>query len=264
MIIDQERTMTQQELNNLKTDLNIYGQSESLLFQFILAEFLIAYKEIQKIEKIYSEIELKLIKNHLHASVNHALYSILEILPQMVGDPIIANHEYPFQWTYNTGSLSKLKHFAYLFSQRRPDYSEAVNMNVYVSKAFHSALQLREVILSIQHKLSDYQIPNYITFYQLTDKLIDNIRLTSRLMIKVLVHKKEDENILRFLLDNQEDFDAVYRKSFVQRILKMMYPKGMKHAKDLIVEKYVRRGFLGLLEPISEQFAKLESLGVSK
>lgn len=252
--------MADQELNNLKTDLNIYGQSESLLFQFILAEFLITYKEIQKIEKIYSAIELELIRNHLHANVDHPFYSILDILPQLIGNPMIVNHEQSFQWTYNKGSLSKLRHFAYLFSLKRSDYPEVVNMNVCVSKAFHSALQLKEVILNIQHKLSDYQIPDYITFYQLTDKLIDNMRLTSRLIIKILIHKKEDENILHFLLQNQEAFDEVYKTSFVLRILKKMYPKGMKHAKDLVVEKYVRRGFLSLLEPISEQFTKLESL----
>ncbi len=245
-----------QEIDQTK-NFNVYCQSNSLLFQFILSEFLNAYQEINEIETLYSQIESELIKNRLLADIDSFLFKVLELLPHLTGTQMVITNEQTFPWTHSKGSLNKLRHYSYLFSRKLADNPEAVSMNVSVSKAFHSALQLREVILSLQHQLFENTVPNYIALYQLLDKLIDNMRLASRLILKVLIQYKDDENVLHFLLNHQEKFDKVYKTQFVLKILKKMYPEGMKYAKDLIVEKYAKRGFPHLLDSISEQMTRL-------
>lgn len=240
-------------------NLNIYCQSRGLLFQFILSEFLTSYSKVNEIEGIYSSIESELIKNRLQADIESSLSQTLTLIPMLTGAQMEITDEQTFPWTHNKGSLNKLRYYCFLFGQKNIENPDAVKMNICVSKAFHSALQLREVILSLQHQILDGTVPNYVSLYHLLDKLIDNMRLASRLILKLLIQYKDDENILYFLLKNQKDFDVVYDTPFVAKVLKKMYPEGLKFAKDLIVEKYVKRGFGYLIGFISKKMAELEA-----
>lgn len=250
--------MTIQESLHKVPNLNIYCQSKSLLFQFILSEFLITYRKIIEIEKIYLEMEALLIKKRLSADISEYLDKILDVLPFLTGAQMVVAHEQIFPWTHGKGSLNKLRNYCYLFSQNSHNEVDIESMNVSVSKGFHSALQMREVILSLKRQAVDKEVPNYISLYQLIDKLLDNMRKVSRLVLKVLISFKKDENILLFLLKYQTDFDDIYKTKFVLKILMKMYPEGIKHAKDLLIEKYAKRGFSNLLESISTQMLYLE------
>ncbi|MCH9631879.1 MAG: hypothetical protein S4CHLAM6_01970 [Chlamydiae bacterium] len=214
---------------------------------------------VNEIENIYSCIESELIKNRLRADIENPLSQTLALIPLLTGTQMEITNEQTFPWTHDKGCLNKLRYYCFLFGQKNIENPDAVKMNICISKAFHSALQLREVILSLQHQISEGKVPNYVSLYQLLDKLIDNMRLASRLILKVLVQYKDNENLLHFLLKNQKDFDAVYETKFVAKVFKKMYPEGLKYAKDLIVEKYVKRGFGHLIGFISKQMAILEA-----
>lgn len=255
--------MSMRENQNLNENLNIYCQSESLLFQFILSEFLITYQKVNEIEKTYYNMEAFLIKKRLEGNISEYLDLILAYIPFLTGAHMGISDEPTFPWTHSKGSLNKLRHYCYLFSQKSTGDQDIENMNICISKAFHSALQMREVILSLMRQSKEGGVPNYISLYQFVDKLLDNMRKASRLILKILMLFKEDENILLFLLKYQSDFDEIYKTQFVLKILNKMYPKGIRYAKDLLIEKYAKRGFSNLLESISNQMSNLETTSLT-
>lgn len=243
-----------------EANLNIYSQSTSLLFQFILSEFIVSSKKVQEIERIYDQMESLLIKQRLEGDVEVYLSELLDLIPTLTGSQIVIVNEQTFPWTHHKGSLNKLRHYCYLLSHRSPEQIDILNMNVAVSKAFHSALQIREVIFSLQRQCEDpNRIPNYVSLYQLLDRVIDNMRRASRLILRILIQFKEDENVLLFLLKYKTDFDRLYKTQFVSRILKKMFSKGAEEAEALLKEKYAERGFHNLIDSITHQMSSLDA-----
>lgn len=252
--------MPTENIDHVGHNLNVYSQSTSLLFQFILSEFIVTFNKIQEIERLYEQMEAQLIRERLRGDVSSYLGRLLDILPMLTGSQMVIANEQTFPWTYHKGSLNKLRHYCYLLSHRSSDQIDILNMNVAVSKAFHSALQIKEVIFSLQKHCEDpHRIPNYVTLYQLLDRVIDNMRRTSRLILRILIQFKEDENVLYFLLKHKTSFDKLYKTQFVARILKKMFPKGALEAAEILREKYTERGFHNLIESITSQVLSLEA-----
>ncbi|MCH9634159.1 MAG: hypothetical protein S4CHLAM7_09020 [Chlamydiae bacterium] len=244
--------------------LNVYSQSTSLLFQFILFEFITSSKKIQDIENIYSQLESLLIKHRLQADVDLYLNQLLDFMPFLTGSQMVIANEQTFPWTHQKGSLNKLRHYCYLLSHKFSDKGDVLNMNIAVSKAFHSALQIREVIFSLQRQSEDPQrVPNYVSLYHLLDKLIDNMRRASRLILRILIQFKDDENVLFFLLQHRTDLDQLYKTQFVARILKKMFSDGSKGAEEFLKLRYQERGFHHLIDSITNQISSVDACAIS-
>jgi hypothetical protein len=245
------------ELQTEKADSNLFGQSPSLCFQFILSEFIETFKEVQVIEDVYKEMESLLIKRRLLADVDHLLRELLESIIKLAGSAVI--NEEIFSWNTRKGCLSKLRHYCYPFvNQFENKESTVVNLNICVSKAFHSALQAREVILYLhQEDQNAKKMPDYAMLYQLLDRLIDNINRASRLILRVIIRFREDENVVYFLLRNKEELDAIYKTNFVTKLFRKMYPDGVEEAGQLLMKKYSERGFTKLLNTIAGKISNV-------
>lgn len=242
-----------------KQNPNLFGHNPSLLFQFILFEFIAAYKEVQEIEKNYKNLESFLIKNRLISSEDSYLELLLHSITKLSGSSSV--NENILFWGPQKGSLNKLRHYSYPFvKQFDSKETTVINLNICVSKAFHSALQAREVIFYLQqesHKAK--KMPDYVMLYQLIDKLIDNINRASRLILRIIMRFREDENIVYFLLRNKDALDRIYKINFTTKLFRKMYPNGIEEAKNLLTKKYSERGFSNLLASIEK---KISSLGI--
>ncbi len=255
--------MTTELLQHKESTLQVYTQSKSLLFQFILSEFLISYQKVEEIEKIYERMEALLIKERFGANTQPYLAELLNKIPVLTGSQMVVTNEQSLPWTHQKGTLNKLRHYCYLLSHRVSDDTDILNLNVAVSKAFHGTLQTREVIFSLQRQLEDLaQIPNYVALYQLLDRMIDNMKRASRLILRILIQFKEDENILLFLIEHKNDFDQLYKTQFLVRILKKMFPKGVEEASKIIQQKYQKRGFVQLSDSLTNQLQHLQETSV--
>lgn len=243
-----------------KQEVNLFGQSPSLFFQFILAEFLATYKEVLEVENTYKEMEALLIKRRLLADVDHLLEQLLQTITNLTGSEIINEHS-P-SWGTTKGALSKLRHNCYPFVQQFDSKEKSVvNLNVCVSKAFHSALQAKEVILYLkQENHSVRKMPDFSMLYQLLDRLIDNINRASRLILRIIIHFRDDENVVYFLLRHKDALNDVYKTDFVTKLFRKMYPEGIEEAGQLLMKKYSERGFNNLLNTIA---TKISDLGQS-
>lgn len=251
--------MVSELLHQKENTLQVYTQNKSLLFQFILLEFIVSYQKIQEIEKIYERMEALLIKERFAANTFPYLSSLLDKIPLLAGSQMVVTHEQGLPWTHQKGTLNKLRHYCYLFSHQMSEDLDIHNLNVAVSKAFHGTLQIREVIFSIQRQLEDpMQMPNYVALYQLLDRMIDNMRRASRLILKILIQFKEDEKILLFLVEHKKEFDELYKTQFLARILKKMFPLGIEKAIELVQNKFQKRGFVQLSESLSSQLQHVQ------
>lgn len=241
-----------------KQNFNLFEQSPSLHFQFILAEFISTHKEVQDIENTYKKMETLLIQQRLLANVDHMLDQLLHSITNLTGSTIIQEH--CFSWDAQKGSLSKLRHYCYPFVNRFDSQEKTViNLNVCVSKAFHSALQAREIILHLQQEnQSTKKTPDYTVLYQLLDKLIDSINRTSRLILQVIFLFREDENVIYFLLRNKDLLNNIYKTTFIEKLFRKMYPKGIEEAGQMLTKKYSKRGFHNLLNAIARKISNLE------
>ena len=246
-------------LESEKQDLHFFAQSPALLFQFILSEFLQTYQSVQEIDSIYKEMETLLIKRRLLADAKNCLVALLDRIDEISGSSSI--DDAAFSWNLQRGSLNKLRHYCFPFvNQFEAKEGVVVNLNICVSKAFHTALQIKEVIIYlIQENNQSKKIPDYAMLYQLLDRLIDNINRASRLILRIILSFREDENIVYFLLRKRAEFDHSYKTSFVAKLFAKMYPEGVEEAGRLLIKRYSKRGFKHLLNNITRKISEIRT-----
>ncbi len=247
------------QVENDKRDLNLYGQDPSLLFQFILAEFIFTFTEVQRMEVVYKEMETLLITGRFLANVDSHLDKLLSSVTQLTGSSMINEHISP--WDSKSGSLSKLRHHCYPFVNRSDSKDKSiVNLNICVSKAFHSSLQAREIIIYLQQEKHNVKgVPDYAMLYQLLDRLIDNINRVSRLILRIIIQYRDNENVVYFLLRKRDELNTLYKTDLVSKIFRKMYPNEVEEAGQLLMKKYSDRGFKNLLNAIATKIAELGS-----
>ncbi len=251
------------ELHHIKQDFNIYGQSPSLLLQFILSEFICTFYEIQFLEKTYKEMEIYLIKKRLQGDSREDLKNILDSTIRLIGATIMDETALP--WDSQKGSLNKLRQYCYSFvpfHSKTKSEKSVVNFSTCVSNAFHSALQARELLQYFlrEMNLEEKKVPEYAMLYQLFDKLIDNINRGSRLLLHIIMEYRNDENVVYFLLRHNEAFNTMYGSRFVIKIFKKMYPNGIEDVGQFLMKKYSERGFSNLLNTIATKISEISEL----
>ncbi len=235
-----------------KTDINqsIYSQNKGLLFQFVLSEFIHASRFVQKIASF------------LNASLAlrfDQLDDVLELVPPLTGEPVSGINERCFPWAQNQGSLNKLKHYSYLMSQKMVKTPLVGKLLVSSSIAFHSASQIREVITTLKYQHEEGVLLNYKPLYQFIGKLVDHMQLLTSYICEILFFFKDDASVLLFLLQQQEDLDAIYYKNFVKQTLCQMFPEGLEQVQDFVTEEYNKKGFVHLKDLILNQVNQLNT-----
>ena len=237
-----------------------YDQSEGVLLQFILSEFLSTHKQLANIEKLYRQLEAQLVSNRLNSDgVQEQLLELYEALTSLTHSALSVESHFP--WSADIGSLTKLRRFCFRLSARLSDTVPAsANLGVCVSKGFHSVIQAREVIVGLQPGSSSNRgAPNFPGLYQFIDKFLDNMRRASRLILQLLMSFNDDENVILFLLKNQESFEKVYRPKILSKLFSKMYKNGITEAKDFLINSFSGRGFDHLLPQITQQLRALET-----
>jgi len=247
-------------LKQLGRSLDVQNQSRSVLFQFVLTEFIATYNGIKNSERLYRKIESTLITDNPPHNVKDLLQQLFFSLSKLTGTNI--DDELMVPWSTDKGSLNKLRHYCHMLaSKSSEDNTEETNFNICVSKSFHSALQAREIILSLDQPLHNKKqsIPNYQALYKFLDKLIDNTHQASRILLQLINSFHDDENVMLFLIQHKDDFERIFKENIIVKLFDKMYTNGIEDAKKLIIEQYKQRGFHDIIEKISNNIDALKS-----
>ena len=118
---------------------SVYSQSSSLLFQFILDEFLIAAQEGAKMSPLYLQLETALLRHRPFREIERLLSQVGGALAILTGSARIHTQIYP--WTPSKGALGKLKHYTSVFAPQESRLDASISeLAIAASKSYHGAL----------------------------------------------------------------------------------------------------------------------------
>ncbi len=232
---------------------NTYFHNNSILFQFILKEFISVATERQVLEKLVEEINAKITQN---AKLSDQQLEILgEQLAKLSGTSY--DHLWQLPWHLNGGILVKLKNYSYLYVRNsQKDDKAFTDIHDQTYKAWVNCKQTLDLVKDyLFYHWRTQEALDIINICAHLQKICDNIDQLSKLMERALLKFRGDENVLFFLLRHRAQMEVVYGPQFIQKLLLKMHPKGIGDLEVFLCKRYSQRGFEHLLPVISEKMA---------
>lgn len=224
--------------------------NNSLLFQFILSDFIRAFESIQLLDSISNRNPMSSPESAYHKNNQEIPNRIEAILIQLVGSKNEAKRAIP--WSSNEGTLSKMKALCNLFLQNSDnDEKELIALQHYVDKAWHHCSQGYEALRGNQNKR--------FSLSGALEKASHAMHRFAKLIARVALQFHDDENVIYFFLRHKEHFDKLYGKRFMNKLLSRMYPKGLREAEYFLTKKYLERNFDNIPSQIVSKIAELEA-----
>ncbi|WP_249274307.1 hypothetical protein [Parachlamydia sp. AcF125] len=246
--------------------IHFYHRTDSLLFQFILCEFIAVHREIQ----VMKTILLKMRQPDPNSQDEFAsLLNTLTLATRNLSGSA-QEHMRFFAWNLEVGALTKLRNYCTFFSQNKENSDKApMHMQRYANRAWLFCLQSLDYIRLLQHNLFESVLPvekvfeaNNLLILTL-EKLFSQIQHLTRLIARVSLTFRRDENILYFILQQKEGFDQIYEKNFVKNLFEKMFENGVPGAGQFLLQKYGERGFFDLLPLIASKITELQIVVVA-
>lgn len=230
------------------THLNIYHQKYSLLFQFIITEFIDSYTEVLHIHTSSEIIDQEITKE--------ALTELASSLRKLSGSQ--ADHMSLFNYRNEESILSRLKNYCAFFSQHTDQQSkEAFEMHKYINRAWLACIQSLDMIYLLDESVTKNCQKN---LHKSLVKIVHLMQKFSRVLIKVLMQFKADENIVFYVLRHHTQLDQLFGSQFVYKLLHRMYPKGLDQVAFFLRKRYTLRGFDHLLPVIDTKIAEIANV----
>lgn len=233
---------------------NTYQHSNSLLFQFILVEFIETFGEIQRLDILCNRKPAELAPDSdcsMHSEASRG--QIEAVLTKLVGSA--RDYMRLFSWNACDGLLAKLKTNCALFLHNADnDEKEMIALQHYADKMWLGCLQA----VDIWRTGPDEQA----AFHAAVDKTSSAMQRFAKLMARIAVQFRDDENVLFCILCYKESLDKLFGNRFVSKLLLRMYPKGLHEAQHYLTRRYAERGFDNILPVIAVKIAELEALSL--
>lgn len=221
-------------------NLSVYHQSNGLLFQFVLEEFLAVIPAVDAIQTAHQRLEATLVRRRPNEEVERLSHQILSNIAALTGSALVSNHSYP--WTPSKGSIGKLKHYIHLFRAPVPEVEELTDqLKGMVSQGYHGAMQARDVLWHLGQK--PMVLREASELFRLLNTLIEACRRIEELLPSLLVHFRDDENVVYFLVRRADAFENLHQEFYVCNLLTRMYDNGLDEASQFLQDRYLERGF---------------------
>lgn len=221
---------------------NYPHQNNSLMFQFIIAEY------------INASIQIDLISSHLPETHKGTMDNLERSLQTLSGS--LQEYMRFFSWNLEEGILSKLKCYTALFAANAEImHSKHLQLEKYSNQAWKISLESLDMMRLIQHKKNDLSL--YESLYQSLSHLTAVFKKFGKLLAELILEFSQDENVLFFVLRHKEKLDCIYGAGFVKKLFIKMYPEGIAEAEQYLKTKYAKRGFNNLLLVIASKFTEL-------
>ncbi len=236
-------------------NLSVYHQSNGLLFQFVLEEFLSVIPAVDAIQTAHQRLEAALVRRRPNEEVERLSQQILSNIAALTGSALVSNHSYP--WTPSKGSLGKLKHYIHLFRAPVSEVEELTDqLKGVVSQAYHGAMQARDVLWQLGQK--PMVLRETSELFRLLNTLTEASRRIEELLPSLLVNFRNDENVVYFLVRRADAFANLHQEFYVCNLLTKMYDNGLDEASQFLRDRYLKRGFNRLAERINQKIAAIK------
>ncbi|MCI0381947.1 MAG: hypothetical protein L0207_02705 [Chlamydiae bacterium] len=147
---------------------------------------------------------------------------------------------FPFDWSYEIGCLNKIHEHAILLEYAFPAMKEeADKFHAILEKTLHHIREYKKKKMEISH-----------------EELLTCLKSIYDFLEPFLLQCKENENLLFFLLKNQDTINTISYPETLANLLKKIHPKGMNHLANLLRTRYQARGFSQLSDEVDELIPK--------
>lgn len=231
-----------------------FFQNESLLFQFLINEFLQTNLAFKTLRTLSFPQRGEKAKNSEPAPPLKLLLKQISLLTHFSFE---GNRGFSFH--FNQGSLDKLIYYCQIFSQlQKPFKKEAKQAKRYLMGGVRDLLKLWETALhpetSSTHAQEQWKnIQLYVAYFG------NNFSKAASILIPIFDHYKGDENVLHFLLRKRLLIHQLFGPAFVSKLFNKFYPGGgIKKVEALMTQRLTQRGFQHLLPTIKEELSLLK------
>lgn len=227
---------------------NSFHQNNSLLFQFILNEFLETFNEMQKLDILCSRSLSPLLSHEIDCRQKD-LHLMQESLIQLLG--ATKDCMRLLSWNFKEGLLTKLRTYCTLFLLNADtDEKELIAIQYYTDKIWHNCHQAIDAL----HDLPQ----DYTSLFLALEKASTATQRLAKLIARLIPEFKHDENVIFYVLRNHELFDKTYGNRFTLKLFSKIFPKGFEEGLLFLVKKYTERGFDNVLLVIDLAIKEIE------
>lgn len=230
-------------------NVNSYHTNSSLLFQFILAEFIAAFAEIKKLERLCSlqQSRLSPSEDNTRPLLDHE--QVAASLTVLAGSA--KDYMRIFSWNFSEGLLTKLKTYCSLLLQNGGE-SEKDYMAIqhYAEKVWQGCLQALDAIRESPVERA--------TVAAAVEKASAAMHRFAKQVARLVHQFKDDENVIFFVVRNHKILDSLYGNRFTFKLLNKLYSKGHREAQQLLISRYTERRFNNVLNKIKCCIAEIE------
>lgn len=223
---------------------NAYHHNNSLMFQFILTEFIHASRELMHFDNLSSDAEITQIQ-HLQ-------------LPIRILAGCHKDHSRYFALNQENGIFPRLKAYSAILIHNGEAHDKSLlALNHQITKAWLLCIESLDAFSLLQaHPLEK----DYLTaLHRLLKKLMTSTLKLRKLIAEIILSFNADENVLFFVLRHKEQLDKIYGAGFVKKIFRKMYPDGLAKADQFLRHRYTNRGFENLAVVITSKIAELQA-----
>ncbi|MCB1111036.1 MAG: hypothetical protein H7A37_07655 [Chlamydiales bacterium] len=227
-----------------------YHHNDCLLFQFLLAEFLCAYKELPQLKSLYRELA-----EGCEQKKQRRLYKKLAISLEALSG---TTQEYMriFSWNQNGGFLKKIMTYSTQLSDiTASKNADALKVQRYANKAWVHCLHCHDLLL-LRNKQTEKDKKELLSALEEIQK---SLKMLARVAVAMITEYQDDENVLFFILRHKEQFDKLFGKRFVSKLFSKLFPKGLSNGKRFLIRRYKKRGFDDLEPIIAQKITELET-----
>lgn len=228
-----------------------YNYPSHVLFQFILVAFLKTHPVVKKINTLSLQIASSA-KSEINPppTLKNQLFLAAEELAGQ-SSPFHGH----FSWNPSQGILNLLKNNCILF-EKTQDFPETAPIKKYVVKSCLYSAELRDLASNL---LNESVPTNTFVHFQKTEvQMTQNMRKLGNAISKMILHFRNNENVLFCLLQRQKELDDFYGAAFTQKIFKKMY-RNLDDARLFLIDAYSQREFKELIPEITTSINSLHS-----
>lgn len=229
---------------------NSFHQNNSLLFQFILAEFLETSTEMQKLDTLCSR-SLSPMPSHEQSGRQKDLHLMQQSLTHLLG--ATKDNMRLFSWNFKEGLLTKLRTYCTLFLLNADNDSDEKELNAiqhYADKIWYNCHQAIDAL---------YDLPqDHTSLFSALERASTATQRLAKLIARLIPQFKQDENVLYYVVRHHQLLDKINGNRFTLKLFSKIFPKGIKEGHQFLIQKYTERGFDHLLAPIDSAIKEIE------
>lgn len=143
-----------------------------------------------------------------------------------------------FSWNLTEGVITKLKLYATYFAcNLDPQDTDAIQLERHAERAWINSLECLD-LLREQLSLPPKEAADLNNLKKASNKLQVRVQKIAHTLTRILPQFRDDENVLYYLLRNQEKMADVWDAAYLAKLFKKLFPKGKEEVECFLKSRY--------------------------